>query len=184
MNTNEPFSINPDTKVGALLKHYPELENALMETSPAFNKLKNPVLRKTVAKVATLRQVAKVGNIALADLINKLRKVVNQKEYSDKESKGDDENKRPDWLDESKIVGSFDARREIESGSQPINNVMSALYKIKPGEQFELITPFEPAPLIDLARSKGYYTWTVRESADLVKTYFTMKQEYKERNNR
>lgn len=184
MNTNNSFSINPDTKVGALLKHYPELENVLMEMSPAFNKLKNPVLRKTVAKVATLRQVAKVGNIALADLINELRKTVNQKEYSGEEPAGDKKNIEPDWLDVSKIVASFDARQAIESGSQPINNVMSALYKLKPGEQFELITPFEPAPLIELAASKGYDSWTVRKSPDLVKTYFISKQEFNGRNHR
>lgn len=176
MNTSDSFNINPDTKVGALLKHYPELENVLMEMSPAFNKLKNPILRKTVAKVATLRQVAKVGNIALADLINALRKAVNHEDYSGEELEEDFENKRPDWLDKSKIVGSFDARKAIESGSQPINNVMNALYKLKPGEQFELITPFEPAPLIDLAESKGYDSWSLRESPDLVKTYFVMKK--------
>ena len=49
--------ISPKTKVGELLDNYPDLESVLMEMSPAFEKLRNPVLRKTVARVATLQQV-------------------------------------------------------------------------------------------------------------------------------
>ena len=44
--------ISPKTKVGELLDAYPELESVLMEMSPAFEKLKNPILRRTVARVA------------------------------------------------------------------------------------------------------------------------------------
>ena len=51
------ITISPKTKVGELLDAYPELEPVLMAMSPAFEKLKNPVLRKTVARVATLQQV-------------------------------------------------------------------------------------------------------------------------------
>jgi hypothetical protein len=45
--------ITPQTKVGELLDAYPELESILFELSPAFAKLKNPILRKTVARIAT-----------------------------------------------------------------------------------------------------------------------------------
>jgi hypothetical protein len=44
--------IGPETTVGALLEAYPELERVLMEMAPAFAKLRNPVVRRTVAKVA------------------------------------------------------------------------------------------------------------------------------------
>ncbi len=50
-------AIIPDSKVGALLQEFPQLEDVLIQMSPAFGHLRNPVLRKTVAKVATLRQV-------------------------------------------------------------------------------------------------------------------------------
>ena len=56
-----PFAadINPDR----LLEHCPELEDELLALSPAFAKLKNPILRRTVAKVATLCQAAGTGEI-------------------------------------------------------------------------------------------------------------------------
>ena len=58
---NSKFTISPKTKVGELLDAYPELEQLLMAMSPAFEKLKNPVLRRTVAKVATLQQISVAG---------------------------------------------------------------------------------------------------------------------------
>ena len=58
-------AITPDSKVGALLQEFPQLEEVLMRMSPAFGHLRNPILRKTVAKVATLRQIAKIGDVPL-----------------------------------------------------------------------------------------------------------------------
>ncbi len=52
---NRP-AITPDLKLGDLLDAYPELEDVLIEIAPAFRKLRNPVLRRTVAKLTSLRQ--------------------------------------------------------------------------------------------------------------------------------
>jgi len=72
----ENIPITPETKIGVLLDNYPQLENVLLAMAPAFKKLKNPILRKTIAKIATLRQVAQIGEVSLSDLINTLRKEV------------------------------------------------------------------------------------------------------------
>ena len=55
--------ISPKTKVLALIEAYPQLENTLISYVPVFEKLKNPVLRRTVAKIATLQQAAVIGNV-------------------------------------------------------------------------------------------------------------------------
>ena len=73
MSGIQKLIITPKTRVGELLDTYPELEPVLMELSPAFKKLQNPVLRKTVAKVATLQQAASLGNIPVTEVINTLR---------------------------------------------------------------------------------------------------------------
>jgi len=41
-------------KVGQLLEIYPEAESLLIEWVLAFKNLQDPVLRRTVAKIATL----------------------------------------------------------------------------------------------------------------------------------
>ena len=50
--------INLQTKIATLLKVYPELEERLIELVPAFDKLRNPILRRTIAKVTSLQQAA------------------------------------------------------------------------------------------------------------------------------
>ena len=68
-------AIIPDSKVGALLQEFPQLEDVLIRMSLAFGHLRNPILRKTVAKVATLRQIAMIGDVPLGKLINSLRRL-------------------------------------------------------------------------------------------------------------
>jgi len=58
------------------------LEDILIEIAPAFKKLKNPVLRETIAKIAKLQQAASIGGIQTEELINRLRKAVGQEKYN------------------------------------------------------------------------------------------------------
>jgi hypothetical protein len=103
MNTIESdFTITPETKIGALLDHYPQLEEVLIEIAPAFKKLRNPILRKTVARVATLRQVAQIGDVSLAEMINKLRSEVGmQTDFNLTDDLAADPQTVPSWFDQS-----------------------------------------------------------------------------------
>jgi hypothetical protein len=47
----ENLIISPKTKIYELLEAYPQLEETLIALAPPFKKLKNPVLRKTIAKI-------------------------------------------------------------------------------------------------------------------------------------
>src|SRR5512140_2220267 len=71
-------ALTPELKVSELLESYPELEPVLLGLSPSFEALRNPVLRRTVAKLATLQQVARVGNIGLGTLVGRLREAAGQ----------------------------------------------------------------------------------------------------------
>ena len=61
--TNQ-LPIDESTKVAALLDSYPELEDVLIGIAPPFKKLRNPILRRSVAKVASLRQAAAVARMS------------------------------------------------------------------------------------------------------------------------
>ena len=166
------IDITPETKVGALLDSYPQLEELLIKLAPPFAKLRNPILRKTVAKVTSLRQAAKVGGVNIGELVNALRKEIGQTETVSNLEETDSANvPKPEWMN-NKIAESLDARPMIENGEQPVGIVMQKLHKLENNELFELITPFEPAPLIDKAKEQGFSTWINKFANDLVKTYF------------
>lgn len=73
------MELNEKTSLYELLREYPFLLDFLVNLSPEFKKLKNPVLRKTVARLATLRQVAEEGKIPLAELLMRLEKEIKDK---------------------------------------------------------------------------------------------------------
>ncbi len=165
--------ITPQTKVGDLLKAFPQLEDVLVEMAPAFKKLRNPVLRKTVARVTSLAQAARVGNISVIELIQRLRREVGQPEYTEtKKAEGSSLTEPPTWYDENLIVNTLDARPIIDAGDQPIGRVLRDLDKLTERQIYKLITPFEPAPLIDKAKDKGLLVWIRSESSTEFHTYF------------
>ena len=169
-------SITPETKVGALLRDFPELEDVLIDVSPAYRALKNPILRRTVAKVANLRQVAKVGGVPLGALITRLRTTVGQSPLPDEAQSPAGAAARPSWAQEQTVTAGFDARVFIEEGGHPLERVMEDLGKLPAGEVYGLTTPFQPEPLIDLAKRKGFEAFSLWESTDLVRTYFKRLQ--------
>jgi len=165
--------ISPKTKVGELLDAHPYLEAVLIEMSPAFEKLKNPILRKTVARVATLQQIAVVGGLNVEVIVNRLRKEVGQ--GATEEENNDIEylsSVTPEWYDEKLIAYRFDATAVINSGGSPMNEILHQTNLLKPGEIFELKTPFIPAPIIDMLTGKGYKIYTARKEESVI-CYFT-----------
>ncbi len=70
------MKIEEKTSLYDLLKEYPFLMDFLVKLSPEYGKLKNPVLRQTVARFATLKQVAAEGKIPVDSLIDQIKKAI------------------------------------------------------------------------------------------------------------
>ncbi len=172
MESKKKLIITPKTKVGELLDNYPDLEATLMELAPPFRKLKNPVLKKTIARITSLQQAAIVGNIPLSTLINKLRMKAGQDEMlTDMDITNNLNTHVPGWYDKNRITHSFDASPIIERGESPIGIIFKKTENLKRGEIFELITPFVPAPVIDKLKERGFHAWHTGTN-NKVKTYF------------
>ncbi len=168
---NNVLIINPKTRVLQLIETYPQLEEVLIAYVPAFAKLRNPILRNTVARITTLQQAAAIGNVKLEDLINHLREQVGQDTAVITASSGYNRLK-PDWLDAATITAELDARDLLERGEHPVNQVVADLKKILSDGVYKLTAPFLPAPLIDKASSLGFAHYIKEESAQLFVIYF------------
>ena len=166
--------ITPKSKLMKVLEAFPELEEMLISYIPAFKDLKNPILRKTIAKIATMQQVAAIGHIKVEDLINMLRKEVGQDciESSDDFKVNRDQ---PEWYKNEKVTKSFDARDMLTRGEHPVNQVISDLSEIGSAEIYELIASFLPVPLIEKGTSLGFEHWVKESNEGLVKVYFYKK---------
>ena len=148
--------IGPETTVGALLEAYPELEGALVEMAPAFAKLRNPVVRRTVAKVATLEQAAKIGGVNLQAMILKLREAAGQTAPGLPVLQPmRDVGHEASWLAAAHIVEEIDADAMLERGVHPIGKIREAVGLLGPGEVILLRSSFRPEPLIETLRRAG-----------------------------
>jgi hypothetical protein len=161
--------ITPKTRVGQLLDAYPELESLLMELSPAFGKLKNPILRKTVARVTTLQQASVVGGIKVDELVNLLRKETEQPDFASYiEDIAYLITTPPLWYNESKITIRFNAIPIINSGNSPMNEILNMAHNLKKGEILELRTPFLPAPVIDMLISRDFQVFSIQKGDEIL----------------
>jgi len=70
------MTLKPETKIHDLLAQYPFLLDFLASYRPDFQKLKNPVLRNTVGRVATLATAAAMGDVPLQTLIADLERAI------------------------------------------------------------------------------------------------------------
>ncbi len=154
-----------------LIETWPQLEDVLIDYVPAFSKLKNPVLRKTVAKIATLQQAATIGNVKVEDLINRLRKEVGQDLLKETEHGGYN-TARLWWVNEQKIYKEMDARKMLAAGEHPVTQVMADLKQLPAGMVYKLYAPFLPAPLIDKATSLSFEHWVNEISEAEFEVYF------------
>lgn len=163
--------ITPKTKVLQLLEAYPQLESILIGMVPAFKKLQNPVLRRTVARVASLQQAAAVGNIPVQELIQRLRCEVGQ-ELDAVEAGSAYNTSRPAWFEGGRVAKELDARPLLAAGEQPVNQVMADFAVMAAGTIYKLSAPFLPAPLIDKGSSLGLEHWLVKEGEENFVVYF------------
>src|SRR5512134_3753823 len=76
------MQITSQSKLFDVLEAYPFLEAQIVNIAPPFQNLKNPVLRRTVGKIATLEKVAQIGGMDVGKLVNTLRRAVGQEELA------------------------------------------------------------------------------------------------------
>ena len=158
--------IGPETRVGDLLDAYPEAEQVLIGIAPQFKALRNPVLRRTVARVATLEQAARVAGMSARELVMSLRGALGAdggvlEEGPDRAVGNDD---APVWarLDHEATI---DAGALLENGQTPVAAASRALAEMETGDVLVVAAPFQPAPLIDSLTGKGHEVYARAEEA-------------------
>lgn len=163
--------ISPKSRVLAVIEAYPELEEHIINYVPAFKNLKNPVLRRTIGKIATIQQAASIGNVSAGELVNHLRKIVGQDLISESESL-EFITIRPAWFNEMLISQQLDITKMLAEGEQPVNQVMEDLKLLKSEKIYKLISPFITAPLIEKATSLEIKHWIDKRGEEEFYIYF------------
>jgi hypothetical protein len=164
--------ITPDTKIGDFLEARPDLQEALIARVPEFAKLRNPILRRTVAKLATVDQAARVAGLSTAELVRFLRELTGEAAATPEAGvPSPAEEPRPAWANASSVRTTLDADALLAGGEHPLARTRRALLSLAPGEVMQLLSPFRPEPLLAQFRQEGFPCWCEAEASGRFRTW-------------
>ncbi len=147
--------ITLETTIADLLNNYKGMKEKLIEINPKFKKLNNPVLRRTLAKLATVKQAAIIGGMDAGDLLNQLRETAGQKPITLNQAVVEEESSAPQWIKQSPAM-TLDANEILDNEENPLVQANQLLKKFDKGEILEIASDFRPEPLIAEFSKKGY----------------------------
>ncbi len=167
--------IGKDWKISQVLGRYPNLLEVLVELSPAFEKLRNPVLRKVQSRLVTVEQAARIAGMDPDDLVRRLNASAGltpgdfpRSPSSHPIEGGEAESSPPPpWVSklEGRQIEELDVRPILQAGGEPFSRIMQLASKVEVEGGFKLIANFEPVPLYGALAPKGFDHWT-RKVAD------------------
>ena len=154
--------VSAKTKISVLIKENPAVIDAIAEINSNFRKLKNPVLRKVLAPRVTIEAAARIGGVDIAVFFDKLKNV--GFEITDNSiSKSKDNYKKETNIKNDNMfdlkndkITVLDVREGLANGVDPFGEIMAAVKDFGNGEVLQIINTFEPAPIINVLKQKGF----------------------------
>ena len=162
--------VTKDIKISIIIKENKNAIDTIASINKHFLKLKNPVLRRVLAPRVTVKDAAKIGKTTVNEFLNRLEKI-------GFEIKLETENITTTQKTSKNAVKlnlvRLDVRPTIESGADPFKEIMQKIKTLKAEETLQIINVFEPIPLINILKEKGFKTWTDIINDNEYHTFFT-----------
>ncbi len=172
------LQINENTKISDIIEINEAAIDVIASVNKNFSKLKNPFLRKMLAGRVNIKDAAKIGGVAPDILLRRLKTLgffidLNEMQSYEKSEIHHNIKNKLKIMKKDKIV-TLDVRPILDGGVDPFNAIMDELKKIdETTESLLIINTFEPIPLLNILKKKGYEYETVRPEDGLVHTYLT-----------
>ncbi|AKQ46144.1 hypothetical protein TH63_11700 [Rufibacter radiotolerans] len=165
------------TKISTLIKANPDAIEAIASINRHFEKLRNPLLRKILASRVTIADAARIGG---CDVETFFEKLVPLGFTVKQQGAGVPVKPAPtpavfhrflEKLPQNALI-QLDVREDIASGNDPFLEIMKGVDQINGQNALVIINTFEPTPLIQILKKRGYVSFTQEKAEDLVYCYF------------
>src|SRR4029079_15354869 len=155
MTSQQP--ILASERISDVLSRFPNLVDTLIDASPAFRNLRNPIMRHVQSRLVTVSQAAGIAGLNPADLTRKLNVAAGLTNVNiDDGQVGSRADRTSISIDQADvpIAAAIDVRPIMERGEETLRATMPAVRTIPPGAALRLIAGFEPLPLYDVLAKK------------------------------
>lgn len=175
--------ITSNTKIAYLIKQNPDALEAIINISPKFEKLRNPILRKVIGGRTSISMASKLGGCTVDDFFNKLQPLGFEIDRAAKDNYQEDVKKEvPVFMEKIKNenIVELDVRPVFETGKDPLQIILQKVKTLKQGDVLKIINSFEPTPLMHLLSKQGFESYAEVISKEEVNTFFYKKHELEE----
>ncbi len=164
------MKITAKTKISQIIKYDKNAIDVIASINKHFRKLKNPVLAKVLAPRVNVAAAAKIGGVSTEEFLKKLQENGYEVEFNQEEKEVSQENKTNTVMDKKNIV-TLDVRPILSGGADPFDEIMKTIKGMKEEETLLIINTFEPVPLLNILKKRGYVYHTERPEPGVVHCY-------------
>ena len=166
--------ITSGTKISKIIKHDKKVIDVIASINKHFRKLKNPILCKMLASRVSVADAAKIGGITTEAFLKKLEENGYTVQYDSatpgKENENNKKKSNNKHMDKTNVV-TLDARPILASGVDPFDDIMKTLKGMNDDQTLLIINTFEPIPILNILKKRGYEYETERPEPGVVHTY-------------
>ena len=141
--------IDKNTSIKQLLdEKQDEVIEALISINKNFGKLKNPILRKLLAKRVSIEEACKIASCNIADFL----KSMEQLGFQIDEISNEQENSLSPETSEPRVgerLIELDVRPILAADKDPLKQIMIKVNELQDGDCLKIINTFQPLPLIN-----------------------------------
>lgn len=172
------MKISAKTKISEILKANKRTIDVIADINSHFEKLRNPVLRKILASRVDIETAAKIGGVDIAVFFEKLKQIGFEPEIE--EEKQNINLNIDEMIDiKSGKITVLDVREGLSKGIDPFNEIMQTVQNFKEGDILKIINTFEPSPIINVLKQKGFIAQVEHISDKEIHTYLQKVSEDK-----
>lgn len=161
--------IRKSDRVSTVLRSDESLIEVFVALSPAFERLRNPAMRKVMSRLVTIEQAARMASVDVDELVSRLNEGGAGVDVSEPRS--------PCVADEADASESshggaaacpaalekipadarveLDVREDLRNGQEPFSRIMAAHRDVPPGGAIRVRAIFEPVPLYAVMAKQG-----------------------------
>ncbi|NIM36674.1 MAG: DUF2249 domain-containing protein [Hydrotalea flava] len=168
-------TIDSHTKISKILQENKAAIEAIASLAKPLEKLRNPLMRKIMASRVTIAEAAKMGGCTIDDFKKALQPLGFVFEESTTDALANNSAvEKPQWLIHTPIeqIHFFDVRPMLQSGNDPLKEIMQRLKGMAPQSILCIINSFIPVPLIRLLEKDQALSFTETISDTEYRTYF------------
>ncbi len=181
LKTDNNMQISANTKISEILKADKRAIDVIADINPHFKKLRNPVLRKILASRVDIQTAAKIGGVDIEVFFDKLKQIGFEPVNNSERNKNQDNNiKNKEMIDiKSDKITVLDVRDDLAKGIDPFNQIMKTIKDFKEGDILKIVNTFEPSPIINVLKQKGFIARVEHISDKEIHTYLQKAAEDK-----